>query len=628
MASTAVLRKIWCDAFEDLYRENRIKRTEHSIEQAMPVLFHHARSNLNGLGKLRRKIRVGTASILEPPGPKALLRWLRAYDKNGKSVWDLVPQYHRSGNRYHRFDLATEALIGACLETYASDGKPSKRATHELVKRRFREANKERAENNAPRLHCPSRRTVYARLALMTGFRVYARRHGIAAAKRAFNIYELGLQTTRPLERVEIDEWKIDLISLFALSGVLEHLNPKLIEAVEKGRRWLYVAIDHCTRCILAMRIVENPCSEEAINTLADITRDKTGLARAAGCECKWNQFGTPEIMASDQGTGFANTAFVAATTDLGISTVFPPGGVPTNRARIERVFGTFGTRIMPYLSGRTFENPKARGDYDSEYWAALSDDDLMQILVSYVVDIYHNQEHEGLHGETPAQCWARLMADPDEDRQVDPNIRRSVFGLSFERSVTGRGVTVLGVDYTCEALRDHYIAYGATRVQLRIDPNDVGFASIELDGAWYAAKALQSNAAGVSMAQWHAALQHLQPPHSGTTEYSQGVMDRALDRVTKNNRRALLRKSLTLHALSAAQLDRAEDEMMLGVSIITPEHPELEPPAGAGLMEGAIEIKHHAPASPHEEPSAPKPQPEDPKPLQPKPARWTMEDE
>lgn len=376
------------------------------------------------------------------------------------------------------------------------------------------------------------------------------------------------------------------------------------------------------------MRIVKNPSSAEARNTLADITRDKTDLALAAGCACKWDQFGTPELIASDQGTGFANVAFVSATTDLRISTVFPPGGVPTNRARMERVFGTFATQIMPYLSGRTFESPKARGDYDSEYWAALSDDDLMQILVSYVVDIYHNQEHEGLHGETPAQCWARLMADTDDGVTIEPNIRRSVFGLSFERTVSGRGVTVLGVDYTCEVLRDHYIAYGATKVNLRIDPNDVGFASIELDGAWRAATALQSNAKGVSMAHWHAAMLHLQPLHSGTTEYSQGVIDRALDRITERNRHALLRIRLTPHALTAAQLDMAEDELMLGVSIITPEHPSLEPPAGAGLMEGAIEIKPHAATSPMEEASAPIALPEDPKIGTPKPARWTMEDE
>ena len=50
----------------------------------------------------------------------------------------------------------------------------------------------------------------------------------------------------------------------------------------------------------------------------------------------------------------------------------------------------------MPLLAGRTFFDTIQRGDYPSEQLACLCDDDLISILLTYVVDIYHHRERCG----------------------------------------------------------------------------------------------------------------------------------------------------------------------------------------------------------------------------------------
>jgi putative transposase len=96
----------------------------------------------------------------------------------------------------------------------------------------------------------------------------------------------------------------------------------------------------------------------------------------------------------TDLGAAFVDDNFRTAVLDAHGNPETPPGGLPQLRSRVERIFGTFGTSLMPYLGGRTFSSPKERGDYPSVQSAALSDDVLMQILVIFVVDVYHNRPH------------------------------------------------------------------------------------------------------------------------------------------------------------------------------------------------------------------------------------------
>ena len=149
------------------------------------------------------------------------------------------------------------------------------------------------------------------------------------------------------------------------------------------------------------------------------------------------------------------------AVADLGATYEAPPAGVPKLRSRIERLFRTFGQQLAPMLIGRTFGNPVERGDYPSEQWASLTDDELAQIFTLFIVDIYHNTPHAGLKGETPANAWKRLSAEQGVTPPPDANHRRAVFGIPIARKLDRHGVRVFGINYTCPKLQEALLRGG-----------------------------------------------------------------------------------------------------------------------------------------------------------------------
>lgn len=84
----------------------------------------------------------------------------------------------------------------------------------------------------------------------------------------------------------------------------------------------------------------------------------------------------------------------------------------PKLRGRIERVFRSFITLLMPYLTGRTFSNPQERGDYPSQKYAVHTAESIVELLVRFTVDVYHNRKHRGLEYASPNIVWDRLIKE------------------------------------------------------------------------------------------------------------------------------------------------------------------------------------------------------------------------
>lgn len=600
---TLVGRLLWqqacCNAFLEMATQGAVCRTSKSIQSAMTILREKVRT-LDEASQLVGRVRRAGAelSTRQFPSPKTLLNWVRKYEAGGHSPLALIPGTFRSGNSEARFDIATEALLAKCIDDYADYQRPSKNTIVDATLRVFRQENREHQKSGKSLLHIPSQRTILRRIARLDPYYLHSKRFGIAAANRKFNIFELGLKSMRPMERVEMDEWQIDLINLLAPTGLLEHVDPKRLAEIQRGRRWLYVAIDHATRCILSMRLAETPSGFEAVRTLEDITRDKTRLARAMDCESPWGFHGGIASIVTDQGSAFVSEVFREAVASLGGTIEFPPAGVPTLRSTIERCFGSFGTKLMPLLAGRTFSNVSERGDYNSDYWASLSDDELIQVLVMFVVDIYHNEPHSGLGGETPANCWKRLSHEFGVTPPPDAHVRRAVFGSRHSRRLSGRGVRVFGIDYACDALRQLFIHSEKQIIDIRVDEQDLGWIAVRVENTWHAAPALQSCFDGVSYSEWREAARYLRVKYRKQAEFSQSTVSRAIERISDANRKAMQRLSLTPHRLTDAQLERSELELYLGLSIALPRNAEMNPPPEADLFDGAIEISRQVPAT------------------------------
>ncbi len=580
------------EVFFELFKKKGVRKTAQSILAATTVMSEKVHQREAAAQQIGHKPRAGEK--LEHrifPKPSTLLLWVRAYEQAGHSAVGLVPQSHRSGNKSARFCIKAEALLAAQVDKYADYQRPSKRSIVAATLDAFGAKNIERMKSGEEPLLVPLKRTINRRISALDPYYIHCKRFGIAAASRKFNVFELGVATTRPMERVEMDEWQVDLINLLAPTGLLEHVDPKCLDEVLRGRRWVCAAIDHRTRCVLAMRLIETPAAFEAVRTLEDVTRNKTDIALAMGCESPWDQHGGINTIVTDQGSAFVSHEFRTAVTDLGGTIEYPPAGVPTLRSTIERSFRTFGTKLMPLLAGRTFSNVIERGDYNSNYWASLSDDELIQVLVMFVVDIYHNEPHIGLQGETPANCWKRLVKDYPVPCSPDGHTHRAVFGSRHMRRLSGRGVRVFNIDYACDALRNLFIHSEQQDVEVRIDQNDLGWAAVKIGDNWHAAPALQEGFDGVSYAQWSEATRELRVKHRRDSVLSRAAVLRALSRITDINKAAMLRTRLTPYCPTQKQLEQSERDLFLGVIVALPANAELTPPPEADLFDGKIEF-------------------------------------
>ena len=560
----------WVQCFLDAEARGETSRAEKKAAAFMPELERRVNAAERSGQDIGRSPRAGQGFVTRrAPSLRTLLKWVRAFEKGGGSPIAFLRK-RRTGPEPRILAAEAETILAECVAGYLDRNRPRPSNIIENVRNRFGNINTERQETGRSPLKCPSGRTIRRRIKDLDPFEVVAQRKGIDAARRKFGFYEQGIPADYPMQRVEMDEWQIDISTLLGDSGALEGLEPKDRARFAVGRRWIYVAIDCATRCILGFRIVEKPSSCEAIRMLSLITQDKTPIALAAGCQTSWDQSGGIAILVTDQGSAFAASSFRTAVADLGASYEAPPAGVPKLRARIERLFRTFGVKLAPLLIGRTFSNPVERGDYPSEQWAALTDDDLAQIFTLFIVDIYHISKHRGLKGETPANAWKRLSAEQGVTPPPDANHRRAVFGIPLGRKLDRHGVRVLGNNYTSPRLQEALLRGAAGEIPIRLDPADITHISICLGNEWFSAEAVSEVVHGLSLDEWQTIARDLRTRFNAEAAISEDVVRVARNRLRAIDAHARTRqlKRVQPGHLTTAAVNRLESQLFLGLRV------------------------------------------------------------
>jgi putative transposase len=245
---------------------------------------------------------------------RSIRRWVKGYES-----FQLAGLYDRANQRgggRHQIDVDALALMSSVVLRYISDQKPSKENIYEDVLRAFKEENAQRAEkreqNNAPfpvDLRAPSRETVRRAINNLDQFHCTLVRDGLEEAQKQFRPVGRGLELTRPLQRVEMDAWTVDLMTIMATSGLMSFLSEedKARLGLDKGKgRWLLtVAICATTRCIVGMRLVAHGHDRKRGRDPRNVTRDKGVWADAVGALSAWHQRGTPELLVMDCAKSF-----------------------------------------------------------------------------------------------------------------------------------------------------------------------------------------------------------------------------------------------------------------------------------------------------------------------------------
>jgi len=253
----------------------------------------------------------------------------------------------------------------------------------------------------------------------------------------------------------------------------------------------------------LALRLSETPKAEEAIATIRMAIGHKGDLAQDAGCKSKWLQSTGLGCLVTDWGSAFYAEETRRVVLAMGATFDHPAAGMAQLRGTVERMFRTMDTRLMGYFSGRTFSNAVEKGDYDAKAMASVPLDVLVQALVRSVVDDYHHRPHAGLGGETPYNAWLRVMKSTGRIPTPDKHRQRGIFGIETTCTLDNGGIEILGLRYQNREIYDFFTHRGVTDVTVRVDPADMGWASVLLDDDWVTVPCLKREFRGVTLKVW-----------------------------------------------------------------------------------------------------------------------------
>ena len=485
------------DAGEITLREPSLNEKRHLIE----ALVNEREISRHSLGA---KLRGGSPlPVRKLPCSRTILEYYRIWRNGDCSIEKLIPKLGQYRKSTISADHEKEEFLRKCIMRFASKDRPSMELVIHHTTEQFDLENLRRRTAGEREIGSVSASTVRRRINRMDPFLVTYHRQGAEVARRQFSSYGAGLQVLNPMERIEIDEWKCNIRNLFGKLGIAGVLPAHVLEKIPKGRRWVCSAIDCATRSILGLRVAEAPSSVEARRLLRMVVTDKSELAKSLGLRNQWPQFGGLCTVATDAGSAFHSNDFQVAVQNLHGYPNTPPLEKSELRGTKERLYGSFDTGIMPYLPGQTFSNIQEKGDYNSDESAVLDDNDLAAILVSWVVDYYHVAPHRGLRGQSPLGRWQELERERFVPEPPDQSDIRVALGNPLERTLTKRGIEVCGNHYSSPELREHFAHTLKRKLSIRVDPEDIGAISFEVDGRWHEARSVHEDLAGVTLDAW-----------------------------------------------------------------------------------------------------------------------------
>ncbi|MDW9506097.1 integrase [Sinorhizobium meliloti] len=491
--------------------------------------------------------------------PRHFFRLHKTFVENSFRVEALISAANGPGAIPTKFDHEDLVIWMEHAKLYAAPKRPKISGALLMLEAKLSQLNTSRKACNLRPHEMPSRK-YFSKLVMGLGrYFLTATRHGDDIAKAAFGKTGNGLQIRRPGQRIEMDEWKIDLLVLLLFSGLAQKMTDEERELIKSTRIWVTVVIDVATRCILAMRFsARAPSEDSSMAALEMAVSDKTMLSAVIGAGTPWIYNVLFSDLVTDWGPAFRALVFRAAIAQLRGTHQFTAAGWVAGRGTIESLFKTQGMRFMHWFEGRTFSNIVERGPDGTK--AKLNIDELNRLLVRAICDIYHHTPHDGLGGATPHNEWLRLTAKYGILPPLHPDQRRHVFGTKIVRAIGDKGVRFLGIHYYHHELQEMRRMQGALpgsrapRTLIRVDRFNLRKISFWNGSKWVTAEATMGLPDDVSVWEWVGAAKELRAIHRANAKLHLSVLLKAVNDLREAGHAASARAELGTDIPSAKQ--------------------------------------------------------------------------
>lgn len=357
-----------------------------------------------------------------------------------------------------RLSESVEYLIEQVIDqVYLTREKPSLKQVHRQLSGLCRGAG----------LISPSLKALRTRIAARNMRTVVRKREGRARAEAVFHQIQGSLEAERPLEIIQIDHTKVDLM-------LVDELTRTSI-----GRPWLTLVMDVYSRMVLGFLLsLEPPSATSVALALSQAVLPKDIWRAERLIENSWPAFGLPKCIHVDNGAEFHSRAFERGCAQHGIKIFYRPPATPRYGGHIERLMGTLMRRIQS-LPGTTFSNVVAKSDYLSDARACLSFRELERIITLEIVGPYHNEIHRGI-GTPPVSYWSQSI----ENSHIRLPVDEQAFILDFlpyqERAIRRDGLQLFNIRYQDGGLA-HLLMQPSIRLRVKYDPRNLSAVYVEL---------------------------------------------------------------------------------------------------------------------------------------------------
>lgn len=402
----------------------------------------------------------------------------------------LFDKYRNCGH-YKRYNDATDSFTERTLNMLWDAEKPTIKSFVESVQAAIDAENerRERLPVPAAKLKRPGYDYIAGKIRDLAPIDNALRRHSRDKAYKDLHRLGVGIETSRALERVEVDEYTGDLFVLMQDTGLFDHLPASIKQLIgldgSACRVTISGAIDVHTRCFVALQIVPKAVESPLSRTLEMIYMDKSPIADAAGAKFGWPMSGAPEAIVFDRGDKYITDDAYDILADLGITNIGAPAGKPWLKPFIERVFRTVHNDLLLRFSGRAFSNVVERGENDAAARATLTLEAFLNWLVRWVVDAYHTKHHSAL-GMSPAKAW-QIAYRECQPRSLTSAEMREIFGVKLRRKLTRSGFLIDHIHYQSEATMRSGLMEPGEDYEIRRWDGDIGAISVRAGkGTWH----------------------------------------------------------------------------------------------------------------------------------------------
>jgi len=194
-----------------------------------------------------------------------------------------------------------------------------------------------------------------------------------------------------PLHVIQVDHVKLPIMLIDPETGA------------ELGEPWLTLAFCVFTRMVWGLDLsFEEPSGNKVMRTFFNGICFKKAKERY-GTLNDWEMHGIPSVIYMDNGSDFTSTYVKSMIEDVfGAEARYRPIATPRYGGIIERHFGTINTAFLEHLFGTRVKYSSEKNEKDeARLEAVLTLENLRELLVQFITDVYHHREHAGL----PLEC-------------------------------------------------------------------------------------------------------------------------------------------------------------------------------------------------------------------------------